>query len=80
MVHDGIEGTVLGTVVMPYCSGLGNLIFAFVIGLGRGSSKDVLTNCLVNNVTNLTILIGIPAVIWGLSFGACNFRSVKGGG
>ena len=25
----GFEGTVLGTLVMPYCSGLGNLIFAF---------------------------------------------------
>ena len=31
----GLEGTVLGTLVMPYCSGLGNLVFAFVLEIGR---------------------------------------------
>ena len=25
---NGLEGTVLGTLIMPYCSGLSNLIFA----------------------------------------------------
>ena len=60
----GMEGTVLGTLVMPYCSGIGNLIFAFVLGAKRGSGAEVLTNCLVNNVTNLTLLIGLPEIIW----------------
>ncbi|HWN94589.1 MAG TPA: sodium:calcium symporter [Methylomirabilota bacterium] len=63
----GIEGTVLGTLVMPYCSGLGNLIFAYVLGKSGGNSREVMTNCLVNNVTNMTLLIGLPAVFWGLS-------------
>lgn len=63
----GLEGTVLGTLVMPYCSGMGNLIFAFVLAAKGGSGTDVLTNCLVNNVTNLTLLIGLPTVIWGLN-------------
>src|SRR5512132_3078308 len=63
----GMEGTVLGTLVMPYCSGLGNLIFAFVLARSGGNSREVMTNCLVNNVTNMTLLIGLPAVIWGLS-------------
>jgi cation:H+ antiporter len=27
----------------------------------------VLTNCLVNNVTNLTLLLGLPALCWGLT-------------
>ena len=67
LAADGLEGTVLGTLVMPYCSGLGNLIFAFVLGRAGGDSREVLTNCLVNNVTNLTLLIGLPALIWGLS-------------
>jgi cation:H+ antiporter len=62
----GLEGTVLGTLVMPYCSGIGNLIFAFVIGRQGGSGAEVLTNCLVNNVTNLTLLIGLPTIIWGM--------------
>src|SRR4051794_32596668 len=63
----GIEGTVLGTLVMPYCSGLGNLIFAYVLGKSGGNSREVMTNCLVNNVTNMTLLIGLPALFWGLS-------------
>ena len=63
----GMEGTVLGTLIMPYCSGLGNLIFAYVLGKSGGDSREVMTNCLVNNVTNMTLLIGLPAAIWGLS-------------
>jgi cation:H+ antiporter len=80
MSANGLEGTVLGTLVMPYCSGLGNLIFAWVMGhrrwvdgalhgdlLSTGAGREVMTNCLVNNVTNMTLLIGLPAAIWGLS-------------
>ena len=67
MSDAGVEGTVLGTLVMPYCSGLGNLIFAYVLGRSGGDSREVMTNCLVNNVTNMTLLIGLPALIWGLS-------------
>lgn len=61
----GFEGTVLGTLIMPYCSGIGNLVFAWVLGRERGASSEVFINCLVNNVTNLTLLIGLPTVIWG---------------
>lgn len=67
MNASGVEGTVLGTLVMPYCSGMGNLIFAFVLGAKGGSGTDVVTNCLVNNVTNLTLLIGLPAMLWGMN-------------
>jgi len=67
LAHQGFEGTVLGTLVMPYCSGLGNLIFAFLLGAKGGSGEDVLTNSLVNNVTNMTVLLGLPAALWGLN-------------
>ncbi len=67
MNASGVEGTVLGTLVMPYCSGMGNLIFAFVVGVRGGPGGDVLTNCLVNNVTNLTLLIGLPTMLWGMN-------------
>jgi cation:H+ antiporter len=67
MTASGVEGTVLGTLVMPYCSGMGNLIFAFVLGAKGGPGKEVLTNALVNNVTNMTLLIGLPAMIWGMN-------------
>ncbi len=73
----GLEGTVLGTLIMPYCSGIGNLIFAFVVGRAGRSGAEVMTNSLVNNVTNLTLLIGLPAIIWGMNLGPRS--SGKGG-
>ena len=63
----GFEGTVLGTLVMPYCSGMGNLIFAFILGQTGGKGADVMTNSLVNNVTNMTLVLGLPAVLWGMN-------------
>ena len=63
----GFEGTVLGTLVMPYCSGLGNLIFAFLLGRNGGNGADVMTNSLVNNVTNMTLVLGLPAILWGIN-------------
>jgi cation:H+ antiporter len=67
MNASGVEGTVLGTLVMPYCSGMGNLIFAIILGMKGGPGEDVLTNCLVNNITNLTLLIGLPTLLWGMN-------------
>jgi cation:H+ antiporter len=66
MNNGGFEGTVLGTLVMPYCSGLGNLIFAFILGRNGGNGADVMTNSLVNNVTNMTLVLGLPAILWGI--------------
>jgi cation:H+ antiporter len=62
----GFEGTVLGTLVMPYCTGMGNLIFAFILGRNGGSGADVMTNSLVNNITNMTLILGLPAIFWGI--------------
>ena len=62
----GFEGTVLGTLVMPYCTGMGNLIFAFILGRNGGSGADVMTNSLVNNITNMTLVLGLPAIFLGI--------------
>jgi len=67
MLDHGLEGTALGTIMMPYCSGLGNLIFVYLIAARGGPVREVMTNCLVNNVTNLTLLLGLPALLWGLT-------------
>ncbi|MEI6781054.1 MAG: sodium:calcium symporter [Verrucomicrobiota bacterium] len=67
MTESGVEGTVLGTLVMPYCSGMGNLIFAFVLGAKGGPGEEVVMNSLVNNVTNMTLLIGLPTIFWGMN-------------
>jgi cation:H+ antiporter len=67
MSAGGFEGTVLGTLVMPYCSGLGNLVFAFLMGARGTGGQDVLTNALVNNFTNLTLLIGLPTLLWSMN-------------
>lgn len=64
MSADGFEGTILGTLIMPYCSGIGNLIFVFLMAHQNGPGGEVMTNALVNNVTNLTLLIGLPAIFW----------------
>ena len=66
MTAYGFQGTALGTLVMPFCSGLGNLIFVFVVAEKNGPAQEVFTNALVNNTTNLTLLIGLPALLWGL--------------
>src|SRR3990172_8602579 len=66
MTARGVEGTVLGTLVMPYCSGIGNLMFAFIVARDNGPGAEVMTNALVNNVTNLTLLIGLPTILWGM--------------
>jgi len=67
LANKGFEGTVLGTLIMPYCSGVGNLVFVWVMARQSGATSEVFVNCLVNNVTNLTLLIGLPTVIWGAS-------------
>ncbi|QBG47522.1 sodium:calcium symporter [Verrucomicrobia bacterium S94] len=63
----GVEGTVLGTVFMPFCSGMGNIVFALVLAMNAGKGDDVLINCLFNNITNMTLLIGAPVLIWGMA-------------
>jgi len=67
MLDHGLEGTALGTIIMPYCSGLGNLIFVGLVVARGGPATEVLTNCIVNNVTNLTLILGLPALLWGLT-------------
>lgn len=67
LAAQGVEDTVLGTIFMPFCSGMGNIVFAVVLAMNSGSGDDVLVNCLFNNVTNLTLLIGLPVLIWGMT-------------
>ncbi|RZB36059.1 MAG: cation:H+ antiporter [Desulfobacteraceae bacterium Eth-SRB2] len=60
------EGTALGTLVMPYFSGAPNLIFTIVMAYRNSPGKEIVVNCLVNNMTNLSVLIGLPCIFWGL--------------
>lgn len=66
MTRRGVQGTVLGTLFMPYFSGLGNLIFVAVLLREKGPSEAIAVNCWTNNITNLCLLIALPALIWGL--------------
>ena len=66
MSQRGFEGTVLGTLVMPYCSGMGNLILAFIYGRDGLNGADIASNNLVNNVTDMTLVLGLPAVFLGI--------------
>ena len=67
MGRAGLEGTALGTVVMPFCSGLGNLFFVWIVYSRNLPAAEIATNAIVNNVTNLTLLTGMPAMLFGLS-------------
>jgi len=78
MNDEGFEGTVLGTLVMPYCSGMPNLMLAFLYGMHQGAGAEIMTNALVNNVTNMTLLIGLPAVIWGMNVMGSPARKASG--
>lgn len=78
LLDHGLQGTALGTLVMPYCSGLGNLLFVAIIATRHGPAQEVLTNCLVNNVTNLTLVLGLPALFWGLNLRAESKLKRKG--
>lgn len=62
MESKGFEGTVLGTLIMPYCSGFANLIFAYVMSSSAGNGGLVIENALVNNATNLTLLLGLSSI------------------
>lgn len=66
LLRHGLEGTALATVVMPYCSGLGNLLLVAIVAARQEPSEQVLVNGLVNNVTNLTLVLSLPVVAWGL--------------
>jgi cation:H+ antiporter len=61
----GFEGTVVGTLIMPYCSGFANLVFAYAMSREGGKGSVVIENCLVNNVTNLTLILGLSALFFG---------------
>jgi len=80
MSASGFEGTVLGTLVMPYCSGIGNLVFAFLLGRSGGPGAEVMANALVNNVTNMTLILGVPTIIWGLRLMPAEKRKARSGG
>ncbi len=77
MEKKGLEGTVLGTLIMPYASGFSNLMFAFVLGRSGGPGSLVLENCLVNNVTNLTLIIGLSTVLWSLALTSSPSRKAR---
>lgn len=63
----GFEGTIVGTLIMPYCSGFANLVFVFVISRTSGNGRLVIENSMVNNVTNLTLILGLTALFYASS-------------
>ncbi len=79
MSDQGFENTALGTLVMPYFSGMSNLIYAFILGrYGGGTGADVMTNSLVNNVTDMTLVLGLPTIIWGIKLMPAKVAKGKG--
>jgi cation:H+ antiporter len=69
MAARGVEGTLLGTLFMPYFSGLGNLIFVSIVLSSGGPPAEVMVNCVVNNATNLTLILGLCGVLFPMALG-----------
>ena len=67
LTRRGMEGTLLGSLIMPYCSGLGNVLFVFILLRANGPGSEMLINCFVNNITNLTLILGLCACFGGLT-------------
>lgn len=63
----GFEGTEIGTLVMPYCSGIANIIFVYVVARSSLSGLAVIENCMVNNVTNLTFILGVTTFFYPIT-------------
>ncbi len=68
MSAGGLDGTVLGTLVTPYMTGMGNIFFTLEMLKFKGDAgMEVMKSCLVNNVTDMTIVLGAPAIIWSMT-------------
>lgn len=76
MENKGFEGTILGTLIMPYCSGFPNLMFALVMSRSGNRGDLVIENSIVNNVTNLTLILGL-AILLGPGRQASNKKLKK---
>src|SRR5437879_13694169 len=63
LTERGVEGTVLGTLVMPYCSGMGNLIFALVLGGKGGPETEVLKYLVVTKFVIMCLILGVSDVL-----------------
>lgn len=63
----GFEGTLIGTLIMPYCSGAANLAFVWAMAHSSTAASNgivVVENAIVNNLTNLTLLLGLASALW----------------
>lgn len=82
MLARGLEGTALGALVMPVCSGLGNLMFVAVAHRRGVASAEIATNALGNNLTNLLLILPLVALLGGLSLksDAAGIARKAGGG
>ncbi len=74
----GFEGTLLGTLIMPYCSGFANVVFVWVMAQNPGNGGLVIENSLVNNVTNLTLILGLTALFFAGGAAAGAGKKSKG--
>jgi cation:H+ antiporter len=70
MLAAGLEGTALGALVMPLCSGLGNLLFVAVAARNHVPPAEVAVNALGNNLTNLLLILPLVALFVPLTLRA----------
>lgn len=62
MLAGGLEGSALAALVMPLCSGMGNLFFIVIAQRQGIDSGEVAINALGNNLTNLLFILPVVAL------------------
>ena len=78
MLARGLEGTAAGALVMPLCSGLGNLMFVAVAHRRGVDGGEIAINALGNNLTNLLLIVPLAALVFTLSLRAADTPGAKG--
>jgi cation:H+ antiporter len=70
IVHRAAKGSALSALLLPYCSGLGNLFLVWSLLKNEAAPKALIINAWTNNLNSLCLLLALPALIWGMNLNA----------
>ena len=66
MAQRGRSSAVLSAGLLPYATGWGNLCLVWLLLRIDGPTEAIPLNLWTNNLTSLSLMLALPALIWGL--------------
>lgn len=60
----GGTGAILSLMLTPFATALGNMMFALSAAGHSSDGREVVVNCVVNNLTVMLFLVGLVACLW----------------